>query len=76
MDRGGSAAPAYAICPRVIKLEWPAQDTKMTIDLGRMKINGQVAVETFQMPRVGGKQIDLGRDRPTGRSVINPAGYR
>jgi hypothetical protein len=61
--------PVYAEVPEVIKLEWPAQDTSMEIDLGRVKINGPVPADAFQMPRVGSRQVDLGRDRPAGRVV-------
>jgi hypothetical protein len=66
-DRAGNTG--YATVPEVIKLEWPAQDTTMEIDLGRVKINGQLPADAFQMPRVGGKVVDLGRDRPAGRVV-------
>jgi hypothetical protein len=60
----------------VIKLEWPAQDTELILDLGKMKINERLSMESFQMPRLGSKQVDLGRDRPTGRSGVVPARFR
>jgi hypothetical protein len=63
------------IVPEVIELEWPAQKTSLVIDLDRAKVNSQVAREAFQMPQLGSRQIDLGRDRPTGRGV-SPARYR
>ena len=66
-DRTGQTV--YATVPEVIKLEWPAQETSMEIDLGPVKINSQLPMDAFQMPRVGSKTIDLGRDRPTGRVV-------
>jgi hypothetical protein len=62
--------------PQVIKLEWPAQDTELILDLGKMKINERLSMESFQMPRLGSKQVDLGRDRPTGRSGVVPARFR
>jgi hypothetical protein len=64
-----------ATCPEVIKLEWPAQDTELTIYLDRAKVNGQLSMQDFQMPRLGSKTVDLGRDRPTGRGLM-PARYR
>ena len=63
----------YATVPQVVKLEWPAQDTELVIDLGKVKINGQLPLESFQMPRLGSKQVDLGRDRPASRSGVVPA---
>jgi hypothetical protein len=33
-------------------------------------------MQDFQMPRLGSKTVDLGRDRPTGRSGVMPARYR
>ena len=67
--------PVYATVPQAIKLEWPAQDTELVLDLGKVKINGQLPMESFQLPRTGARQVDLGRDRPTGRRVV-PAGVR
>jgi hypothetical protein len=64
---------AYAIVPEVVKLEWPAQDMTLELDLGAVKINGQLPMEAFQMPRVGSRQLDLGRDHPTNRGVIRAA---
>lgn len=61
--------------PQVIKLEWPAQDTELVLDLGRAQVNRQLSMESFQMPRLGSKQVDLARDRPTGRGVV-PAHFR
>jgi hypothetical protein len=64
------------IVPEVIELEWPAQKTSLVIDLGSAtKVNTPIGREAFQMPQLGSRQIDLGRDRPTGRGVI-PARYR
>jgi hypothetical protein len=74
IDRG-SARPVYVTCPQIIKLEWPAQQTELVLDLGRMKVNSQLAMESFQMPHLGSRQVDLGRDRPTGRGVV-PARFR
>ena len=73
VDHGSQA---FVTCPQVIKLEWPAQQTELILDLGRAKVNGQLAMESFQMPRLGSKQVDLGRDRPTGRGGVVPARYR
>jgi hypothetical protein len=69
-DRGGSVT-----VPQIIKLEWPAQDTELVLDLGRVQVNRQLAMESFQMPRLGSKQVDLARDRPTSRGVV-PARFR
>ena len=74
LDHG--ARSAYVTCPQVIKLEWPAQQTELILDLGRANVNGQLAMESFQMPHLGSKQVDLGRDRPTGRSGVVPARFR
>ena len=63
-----------ATVPQMVKLVWPHQDTELILDLGKVRINERLAMESFQMPRLGGKQIDLGRDRPTGRVV--PANFR
>jgi hypothetical protein len=70
-----SARPVYATCPQVIKLEWPAQETELILDLGRVQINRQLEMEAFQMPRLGGRQVDLARDRPASRGVV-PARFR
>lgn len=76
VDRGAGAAATTVICPEVIKLEWPEQKTSLVLDLGdRAKVNAAVPPEAFQMPRLGSKQIDLGRDRPTGRGAM-PTRYR
>src|SRR5215213_10090135 len=62
--------------PQVIKLQWPAQDTTLELDLGQgVQLNRQLSMEAFQMPRLGSKQVDLARDRPTGRRVV-PASFR
>jgi len=71
-----SSRTAYVTCPQEIKLEWPTQQTSLILDLGRMRVNGQLAMESFQMPHLGSRQVDLGRDRPTGRSGVIPARYR
>jgi hypothetical protein len=76
VDRASAGSrAAVATCPRVIKLEWPAQDTTLELDLGRVQINRQLEMQAFQMPRLGGRQVDLARDRPTGRGVV-PARFR
>jgi len=64
-----------ATVPQIIKLEWPAQDTELVLDLGRVQVNRQLQMESFQMPRLGSRQVDLARDRPTGRGVV-PARFR
>jgi hypothetical protein len=74
LERGNGAAPVYVTCPQIIKLEWPAQDTELILDLGKMTVNQRLSMEAFQMPRLGSREVDLGRDRPTGRVV--PANYR
>ena len=62
--------------PQEIKLQWPAQDTTLVLDLGQgVQLNRQLSMEAFQMPRLGSKQVDLARDRPTGRRVV-PASFR
>jgi hypothetical protein len=66
----------YATVPKVVKLEWPAQDTMLELDLGNVRLNDRLPLDTFQMPRVGGRQVDLGRDRPTGRGGVVPAQFR
>jgi hypothetical protein len=76
LDYGAGAKPVYGTCPQMIKLEWPAQQTELILDLGRVKVNGQLAMESFQMPHLGSRQVDLGRDRPTGRSGVVPARFR
>jgi len=73
-ERGDGLPPRYVVCPRVIQLEWPQQDTKMTLDLGKMTVNRGISQDQFDMPSVGAKQVDLGKYRPAGRVV--PAGYR
>jgi hypothetical protein len=65
----------YAEVPKVVKLEWPAQDTSLELDLGKVKVNGQLPMSAFQMPDLGSRRVDLGRDRPTGRGVV-PAQFR
>jgi hypothetical protein len=72
--RDGSTV--YATVPQVVKLEWPALETELVLDLGKVKINGQLPMESFQMPQVGAKQVDIGRDRPAGRSGVVPARFR
>jgi hypothetical protein len=69
VGRDAKGQPVYAIVPEVIKLEWPAQETSMELDLGRVRINTQMPADAFQMPRAGSRQVDLGRDRPAGRVV-------
>jgi hypothetical protein len=61
--------------PQMIKLEWPAQDTELVLDLGRAQVNRQLTMDAFQMPRLGSRQVDLARDRPTGRGVV-PVQFR
>lgn len=57
--------------PTVISLEWPQHEMKMDFDLGdRPNINNPSRVEDFTMPRLGSRQIDLGRDHPTSRGVV------
>lgn len=75
VGRNTQGQTIYAAVPKVVKLEWPAQDTTLELDLGRMKINGQLPRTAFEMPRVGSRQVDLGRDRPTSRGVV-PARFR
>ena len=53
----------------------PAQETELVLDLGRAQVNRQLTMDAFQMPRLGSKQVDLARDRPTGRGVV-PARFR
>ncbi len=72
-DRNGN--PVIVAVPEMVKLEWPAQQTELILDLGRVRINERLSMTSFQMPRLGSKQVDLGRDRPTGRGVV-PARYR
>ena len=73
-DRAGETV--YATVPQVVKLEWPGQDTTLELDLGQVKINERLPMDAFQMPRLGSKQVDLGRDRPTGRGGVVPAQFR
>ncbi len=61
--------------PERIDLKWPGQKTALSIDLGRAKLNTPIGRDAFQMPQLGSRQVDLGRDRPTGRGVV-PARYR
>jgi hypothetical protein len=75
LERGPNVKPVYVVCPQIVKLEWPAQQTELILDLGRMKVNERLSMEAFQMPHLGSRQVDLGRDRPTGRGVV-PAQYR
>ncbi|WP_020472914.1 hypothetical protein [Zavarzinella formosa] len=75
IERGAGLPPKYIICPRIITLEWPQQDTKLTLDLGKLRVNQPIKPDLFEMPPdVGAKQVDLGKFKPTGRVV--PAGYR
>jgi hypothetical protein len=76
VDKDADGRPVYATVPQAIKLEWPAQDTELVLDLGKVKINGQLSMESFQMPHTGARQVDLGRDRPTGRGVVPAARFR
>jgi hypothetical protein len=73
--RDAEGRTVYATCPQIIKLEWPAQETELILDLGKLRVNERLSMESFQMPHLGSKQVDLGRDRPTGRGVV-PARYR
>lgn len=75
VGRNQAGETVYATVPQVVKLEWPGQDTSLELDLGRMKINERLPMEAFQMPRLGSKQVDLGRDRPTGRGGVVPAQF-
>jgi hypothetical protein len=72
--RSAKGTPLHATCPQVIKLEWPAQDTELVLDLGRVQVNRQLELDSFRMPRLGSRQVDLARDRPAGRVV--PARFR
>jgi len=72
-DRAGKTV--YAEVPKVVKLEWPAQDASIELDLGKARVNQPLPMSAFQMPDLGSKRIDLGRDRPTGRGVV-PAQFR
>jgi outer membrane lipoprotein-sorting protein len=76
VGRNGKGETVYATAPQVVKLEWPAQDTMLELDLGKVKLNRQLPLDTFQMPRLGNRQVDLGRDRPTGRGGVVPAQFR
>lgn len=70
----GDGTSTFVACPRVITLEWPQQEAKLKLDLGKVQVNQQLTMDHFQMPRVGSKQVDLGRDQPTRRVV--PTGFR
>jgi hypothetical protein len=74
VERGPDAR--VATVPQSVKLVWPHQDTELILDLGKVRINERLSMESFQMPRLGSKQIDLGRDKPTGRSGLVPANFR
>ena len=74
--RNQAGQTVYATVPQVLKLEWPGQDTSLELDLGQMKINERLPMEAFQMPRLGSRQVDLGRDRPTGRGGVVPAQFK
>jgi len=77
VDRGPNAKSSVVVCPQSIKLEWPAQETELILELGRVQVNERLSMDAFQMPRLGSKQVDLGRDRPTSRSGVMPArGFR
>jgi hypothetical protein len=76
VNKKSNGEVTYATVPQVVKLEWPALETELVIDLGKARINGQLPMESFQMPQIGARQIDLGRDRPTGRSGVVPARFR
>jgi hypothetical protein len=69
LERGPNTRSVSVTCPQMIKLEWPAQETELILDLGRVKVNDRLSMEAFQMPRLGSREVDLGRDRPTGRVV-------
>jgi hypothetical protein len=73
VERGADARTA--VVPQEIKLVWPHQDAELILDLGKMHINERLSMDAFQMPRLGSKQVDLGRDQPTGRGVV-PAHFR
>lgn len=73
---GRDGRQAVVACPQVVKLEWPAQETQLDLDLGRVKVNERLSMEAFQMPRLGSKQIDLARDKPTSRSGVQPVRYK
>jgi hypothetical protein len=72
-DRAGKMV--YAEVPKVVKLEWPAQEASLELDLGKARINQPLPMSAFQMPDLGSRRVDLGRDRPTGRGVV-PAQFR
>ncbi|MSR53085.1 MAG: hypothetical protein EXS09_07310 [Gemmataceae bacterium] len=72
VDRGANAKSSVVVCPQSIKLEWPAQETELILELGRVQVNERLSMEAFQMPRLGSREVDLGRDRPTSRSGIIP----
>lgn len=59
--------PRTVTVPRIVTLEWPQQDVKLTLDLGKVTINQQLRSRDFVLPDMGGKQIDLARDQPTSR---------
>ena len=75
IGRNRNGKVVYATVPEVVKLEWPAQQTELILDLGRVRINDRLSMASFQMPRLGSRDVDLGRDRPAGRGVV-PARYR
>lgn len=75
IGRNSRGENVYATVPQVVKLEWPAQDASLELDLGKVRINQQLPMSAFQMPDLGSRRVDLGRDRPTGRGVV-PAQFR
>jgi hypothetical protein len=75
VGRDAAGDSVFATVPQVVKLEWPAQDTSLELDLGKVRINQQLPMSAFQMPDLGSRRVDLGRDRPTGRGVV-PAQFR
>jgi len=77
IDRGSNAKASVVTCPQSIKLEWPAQETELILELNNVKVNERLSMDAFQMPRLGSREVDLGRDRPTSRSgVISARGRR
>jgi hypothetical protein len=75
VGRDAAGETVFAVVPQVVKLEWPAQDTSLELDLGKVRINQPLPMSAFQMPDLGSRRVDLGRDRPTGRGVV-PAQFR
>lgn len=76
VGRSTRGETVYATVPQVVKLEWPAQDTILELDLGKARLNERLPMDAFQMPQLGRRQVDLGRDRPTGRGRVVPAQFK